>query len=240
VAAGTVGGGPGSPLVTPERYVTGRIPAGARPIAGGRPIPRVGRSGWTMVGMNPLERVRPGTLLVAAPSLVDPNFRRTVVYLIAHGEEGTVGVVLNRPSETAVFNVLPGWAGHASRPPAVYVGGPVQTSAAMCLGVCRAGVDADALPSTARVTGPVVLVDLDAEPDEIIADLKGLRIFAGHAGWGAAQLSEEIAEGAWHVLDGLPDDVLAGPRVDLWFRVLRRQPMPLTLEAYHPGDLSRN
>ncbi len=84
--------------------------------------------------MNPLERVRPGSLLVAAPSLVDPNFRRTVVYLIAHGEEGTVGVVLNRPSDTAVFNVLPAWSGHASRPPAVYVGGPVQTSAAMCLG----------------------------------------------------------------------------------------------------------
>ena len=99
-----------------------------------------------MAVMNPLERVGPGSLLVAAPSLVDPNFRRTVVYLIAHGEEGTVGVVLNRPSDTAVFNVLPAWSGHASRPPAVYVGGPVQTSAAMCLGVCRAGVDAAGSP----------------------------------------------------------------------------------------------
>jgi putative transcriptional regulator len=71
-------------------------------------------------------------------------------------------------------------------------------------------------------------------------DLRGLRIFAGHAGWGADQLVEEIAEGAWYVLDGLPDDILVGPLVDLWFRVLRRQPMPLALEAYHPGDLSRN
>ena len=193
-----------------------------------------------MAVMNPLERVGPGSLLVAAPSLVDPNFRRTVVYLIAHGEEGTVGVVLNRPSDTAVFNVLPAWSGHASRPPAVYVGGPVQTSAAMCLGVCRAGVDADRLASTARVTGPVVLVDLDTEPDDLMPDLRGLRIFAGHAGWGADQLVDEIAEGAWYVLDGLPDDILVGPLVDLWFRVLRRQPMPLALEAYHPGDLSRN
>jgi putative transcriptional regulator len=193
-----------------------------------------------MALMNPLERVGPGSLLVAAPSLVDPNFRRTVVYLIAHGEEGTVGVVLNRPSDTAVFNVLPAWSGHASRPPAVYVGGPVQTSAAMCLGVCRAGVDAERLASTARVTGPVVLVDLDTEPDDLMPDLRGLRIFAGHAGWGADQLVEEIAEGAWYVLDGLPDDILVGPLVDLWFRVLRRQPMPLALEAYHPGDLSRN
>ena len=145
--------------------------------------------GRKMALMNPLERVRPGSLLVAAPSLVDPNFRRTVVYLIAHGEEGTVGVVLNRPSDTAVFNVLPAWSGHASRPPAVYVGGPVQTSAAMCLGVCRAGVDADRLASTARVTGPVVLVDLDTEPDDLMPDLRGLRIFAGHAGWGRTSWS---------------------------------------------------
>lgn len=190
--------------------------------------------------MNPLDRVRPGTLLVATPSLADPNFRRTAVYLIAHGEEGTVGVVLNRPSETAVFNVLPAWAGHASRPPAVYVGGPVQTSAAMCLGVCRTGVDPDGLGATARVTGPVVLVDLDAEPEDLAGELRGLRIFAGHAAWGAEQLADEIGEGAWYVLDGLPDDILVGPRVDLWFRVLRRQPLPLALEAYHPGDLSRN
>ena len=110
----------------------------------------------------------------------------------------------------------------------------------MCLGVCRAGVDADGVASTARVTGPVVLVDLDAEPDELMPELRGLRIFAGHAGWGAAQLGDEITEGAWYVLEGLPDDILAGPLTDLWFRVLRRQPMPLALEAYHPGDLSRN
>ena len=190
--------------------------------------------------MSLMDGVRPGSLLVASPDLADPNFRRTVVYLIAHGDEGTVGVVLNRPSETAIHNVLPGWSGHASKPQAVFVGGPVQTSAAMCLGVCRPGVDPHRLASTARVTGPVVLVDLDADPDDLMGSLRGLRIFAGHAGWGAEQLADEVGEGAWYVLDGLPDDVLAGPRVDLWFRVLRRQPLPLALDAYHPGDLSRN
>jgi putative transcriptional regulator len=190
--------------------------------------------------MSALESIKPGWLLVAAPQLGDPNFRRTVVYLIAHGAEGTIGVVLNRPSETAVYNVLPAWAGHASRPQAVFVGGPVQTSAAMCLAVLRTGVDPDERPSMARVTGPVVLVDLDAEPDAVTEDLRGLRIYAGHAGWGADQLADEIGEGAWYVLPGLPDDLLAGPTTDLWFRVLRRQPLPLALQAYHPGDLSRN
>lgn len=193
-----------------------------------------------MLVMSAANMASPGSLLVAAPRLTDPNFRRTVVYLIAHGAEGTIGVVLNRPSETAVHNVLPAWAGHASRPQAVFVGGPVQTNAAMCLGVTRTGVDPDGRPSMAQVTGPVVLVDLDAEPDTVTDDLRGLRIYAGHAGWGAEQLADEIGEGAWYVLPGLPDDLLAGPSTDLWFRVMRRQPLPLALQAYHPGDLSRN
>lgn len=193
-----------------------------------------------MAGMNVAETPQAGWLLVAAPELRDPNFRRTVVYLIANGTEGAVGVVLNRPSETAVHNILPAWAARTSKPQAVFVGGPVQTSAAMCLGVCRTGLDPAQVPSTAKVAGPVVLVDLDADPAAVGENLRGLRIFAGHAGWGAEQLRDEIAEGSWYVLPGLPDDVLVGTRIDLWFRVLRRQGLPLALTAYHPGDLARN
>ena len=70
--------------------------------------------------------VEPGTLLVAAPQLLDVNFRRTVVYIIHHRGEGTLGVILNRPSEVAVSDVLPQWAPHASEPPSLYVGGPVE------------------------------------------------------------------------------------------------------------------
>lgn len=193
-----------------------------------------------MAVMNAEDPPSVGSLLVAAPSLIDPNFRRTVVYLVTHGEDGTVGVVLNRPSETAVHAVLPSWASHVTRPQTVFVGGPVQTSAAMCLGVCRPGVDVGTASSVAGVTGPVVLVDLDADPELVSAVMRGLRIYAGHAGWGSEQLADEIGEGAWYVVPGLPEDLLTGPQVDLWFRVLRRQPMPLAMRAYHPGDLSRN
>ncbi len=190
--------------------------------------------------MSALEMARPGWLLVATPSLGDPNFRRTVVYLLTHGEQGTIGVVLNRPSETAVHNVLPAWAEHSSRPRAVFVGGPVQTTAALCLGVLRPGVDPGPRTFVRPVAGSVVLVDLDGEPRSITPELVGLRIYAGHAGWDAQQLADEVGEGAWFVLPGLPDDVLAGPLTDLWFRVLRRQALPLALQAYHPGDLARN
>ena len=62
--------------------------------------------------------VEAGTLLVAAPSLTDPNFARTVVFVIDHRREGTLGVILNRPSEVAVSDVLPTWGLHTTRPSA--------------------------------------------------------------------------------------------------------------------------
>ena len=193
-----------------------------------------------MLMMTDSDRLRAGMLLVATPELLDPSFRRSVVFLIAHGDEGSVGVVLNRPSETAVQNVLPGWDEYVSAPRAVYAGGPVQTSGAMCLGIRRAGVDPVLTGGLATVTGPVVLVDLDGDPAELSPLLRGMRIYAGHAGWDVEQLDAEVAEGSWHVLDSLPDDLIVGARVDLWFRVLRRQPFPRVLDAYHPGDLARN
>ncbi|MBO0848050.1 MAG: YqgE/AlgH family protein, partial [Pseudonocardia sp.] len=85
--------------------------------------------------------VEPGTLLVAAPGLLDPNFRRTVVYVIEHRDEGTLGVVLNRPSDVAVREVLPAWAPHTTRPKAVFVGGPVDAKTALCLAAFRPGHD---------------------------------------------------------------------------------------------------
>lgn len=184
--------------------------------------------------------LKPGSLLVATPRLGDPNFRRTVVYLIAHNERGSIGIVINRPSDTAVHTVLQAWGPHASRPPVVYMGGPVQTDAAMALGVLRDTADVAALSFTEHVAGPVVLVNLDTEPEVALPHLRGLRIFAGHAGWSEGQLEAEIADGAWEDLPGLPDDVLTGPMVDVWFRVLRRQGWPQALAAYHPGELSRN
>ncbi len=181
-----------------------------------------------------------GMLLVASSDLRDPHFRRTVVYLVAHGEEGSAGLVLNRRTETAVHSVLPDWAVHVARPQAVYAGGPVQPSGAMCLGVSRGGYFPGEGSGLVRVAGRVVLVDLDSEPAIAAATLSGVRVFAGHAGWGEGQLAAEIAEGAWFVVPGLDDDVLTGPMVDLYFRSLKRQGFPLAWEAYRPSDMKRN
>lgn len=186
------------------------------------------------------QRVRAGTMLLANTDLLEPTFRRSVIYIVEHNEGGTLGVVLNRPSETAVYNVLPQWAKLASKPKTMFIGGPVKRDAALCLATLRAGFDASGVPGLRHVQGRIVMVDLDVEPDMLAPLLEGVRIFAGYSGWTIGQLDGEIERDDWIVLSALPSDVLAEPRVDLWSRVLRRQPLPLSLRASHPIDVSRN
>ena len=185
-------------------------------------------------------RVRPGTLLLANTDLMEPTFRRSVIYVVEHNDGGTLGVVLNRPSETAVYNVLPQWAKLAAKPKTMFIGGPVKRDSALCLGTLREGADPSGVAGLRHVQGRVVMVDLDADPDSLAPMLQGVRIFAGYSGWTIGQLEGEIERDDWIVLSALPSDVLVEPRVDLWGRILRRQPMPLSLLATHPIDLSRN
>ena len=185
-------------------------------------------------------RVRAGTLLLANTDLLEPTFRRSVIYVVEHNDGGTLGVVLNRPSETAVYNVLPQWAKLATKPKTMFIGGPVKRDAALCLATLRVGMDPNGVPGLRHVQGRMVMVDLDAEPDSIAPLVEGVRIFAGYSGWTIGQLEGEIERDDWIVLSALPSDVLVQPRVDLWGRVLRRQPLPLSLLATHPIDVSRN
>jgi putative transcriptional regulator len=191
-------------------------------------------------GRAPLDAgVAPGSLLVAAPGLSDPNFRRTVVYVIEHRDRGTL-VVLNRPGEVSVGDVLPSWAPLATLPHAVFVGGPVESQTALCLAAVRTGEDPAALAGLVGVRGPVALVDLDGDPEPLSSRLRGLRVFAGYSGWDAGQLAAEIGRGDWIVVPALPDDVLAGHDPNLWGRVLRRQGVPLALLATYPADVRQN
>ncbi|MFC9515611.1 YqgE/AlgH family protein [Nocardiaceae bacterium NPDC056970] len=184
--------------------------------------------------------VRPGTLLLSSTELFEPTFRRTVVYMLEHNDAGSLGVVLNRPSETSVQEVLPQWASLAAKPQALYIGGPVTRDAALCLATVRAGVDVSGVPGLRRIDGRVVMVDLDADPEPIAEVIDGLRVFAGYAGWTIGQLDAEIEHDDWIVLSALPSDVISPPRVDVWGQVLRRQPMPLALLATHPIDVDLN
>lgn len=185
-------------------------------------------------------QVEPGTLLVAAPQLLDQNFRRTVVFVIHHRDEGTLGVVLNRPSEVPVTDVLPQWGVYSTDPQSLFVGGPVEQRTAICLTALRPGKDADSLSGVVGVRGPIGLVDLDADPASLVPHARGMRFFAGYAGWDADQLSGEIERGDWLAVPALPDDVITAPGPELWGRVLRRQGPPLAFLATHPGDVKLN
>ncbi|MEP7054638.1 MAG: YqgE/AlgH family protein [Actinomycetota bacterium] len=179
-----------------------------------------------------------GRLLVATPALIDPNFARSVILLLEHGDNGAVGLVLNRPSETAVGEVLPEWSTHAADPSVVYVGGPVSPDGAICLGRSLGrgvlGVD----PWT-FFDGNVGTVDLTAGPEAVPGEAE-VRIFAGYAGWGAEQLAVEIEIGSWYVVDGGVDDVFCADPDLLWRGVLKRQPGQLARVANFPSDPSMN
>ncbi len=188
----------------------------------------------------PAHRLRAGTLLVANTNLFEPTFRRSVIFIVEHNDGGTLGVVLNRASETAVYNVLPQWAKLASKPKTMFIGGPVKRDAALCLATLRAGASIEGVKGLRHVAGRLAMVDLDAEPDDIAPLVEGVRIFAGYSGWTIGQLEGEVERDDWIVLSALPSDVLDDARHDLWARVLRRQPLPLSLLATHPIDVSRN
>ncbi|QKT08918.1 YqgE/AlgH family protein [Gordonia sp. X0973] len=184
--------------------------------------------------------IRAGTLLIASPSLTESSFARSVVYLIEHDEGGSIGVVINQPSHSAVHNLLPQWSPLAANPKALFVGGPVKRDGALCLGVAQRGADLRGVTGVMTVSGRVVLVDLDADPTELSPQLVGVRIMAGYAGWGPGQLDDELGEDSWLVASAMPDDVLAPAGTDLWATVLRRQPWPLPLLATYPMDVTAN
>jgi putative transcriptional regulator len=173
-----------------------------------------------------------GDLLVATPTIVDPNFARTVVLMCQYGPEGAAGVVLNRRSAIPVDAYLPTWFGLVPEPRMVGVGGPVEPEAA--IGVGGGNVPDDLWTP---ITGDMGLVDLQLPPDEL-PGLRWVRVFAGYSGWGPGQLDDEIADGGWFVIEREPDDV-TNPDLD-WAGVLRRQPSDLALFAHYPLDPSMN
>lgn len=182
-------------------------------------------------------RPGPGRLLVATPVLGDPNFDRTVVLLLEHGEQGALGVVLNRPSPTDVTVPFPGWLAHVAAPPVVFTGGPVAPAAA--IGLARTGLDAEA-DGWAPLLGRLGTVDLSRDPDDLPVPVEVLRVFAGYAGWEAGQLEGEIEAGAWFVVEARAEDAFSTAPARLWRTVLRRQRGRLAMFADAPPDPTVN
>jgi putative transcriptional regulator len=190
------------------------------------------------------EAIYVGALLVATPLLDDPNFRRSVVLVLEHDEDGgTLGVVLNRPSEISVTQVLPSWDSLVTGPSVLFEGGPVQTDSALALAAVVSTEEPlgwrrlhTATPAVSRLG----TVDLDAPPEILAGEIAQMRIFAGYAGWTSGQLEAEIREGAWYLIDAEAGDTFNGDPESLWRAVLRRQPGELAFVATCPDDPQLN
>lgn len=166
-----------------------------------------------------------GSLLVAHPSLSDPNFRRTILYLAQHDHEsGAVGYVLNRPMASAIS--LPGLGIETE----LHYGGPVQPEFLTLASL-----------QWHHPQGIVAFHTFESAEHGIAPEWRdGLRAFAGYSGWSAGQLENEIEQKAWFVIPPTRELIQMKDPEDAWTKLMRRMGPLLALLAAAPDDPSRN
>jgi putative transcriptional regulator len=176
-----------------------------------------------------------GQLLVASPTLLDPNFVRTVVLIGVHSDEGAMGVVLNRPAEVTVAEAVPQLASAVGELDPVFVGGPVQPSSIVYLAEFE-----DPSPAGLLVLGRIGFPAPEVELEDLSEMTIRGRVFAGYAGWGSGQLDAEVGDGDWISQAALPEDVFSETPEELWSGVLTRKGGSYALLARMPLDPSVN
>jgi putative transcriptional regulator len=158
-----------------------------------------------------------GQLLVAMPSMLDPNFQQTVTYVCEHSESGALGIVINRPMDMDIGEVLiqlslePSQEGYLHQP--VLQGGPVQSERGFVLHESPHNWD-----STTEVGHSIyVTTSQDILSDVAAGNGPGRMLMAlGYAGWEAGQLEHEIRQNAWLTVPASPDIVFETPFQDRW------------------------
>jgi putative transcriptional regulator len=173
-----------------------------------------------------------GSLLIAAPQLLDPNFRRTVVLVADHGEEGAMGVILNRPSGMTVADAAPDLEPLVGPGAPIFAGGPVQPTAGVVL--------AEVAEQDEPIFGDVVLVPGIGELADVIDGAGSVRVFAGYAGWGPGQLDGELEREDWILEPARASDVFTEDPDALWASVLERKGGQYALLARMPDNPSLN
>jgi putative transcriptional regulator len=174
-----------------------------------------------------------GQLLVAGPTLLDPNFWRTVVLVVEHSDEGALGLVLNRPSETVVSDAVPELEDLIDGDELLYIGGPVQPAAVVVL--ARFEDPSDSALIAFDDVGVLASGESTASSDIVEG-----RAFVGHAGWGSGQLDSEIERGDWILEPARREDAFTESPQDLWASVLTRKGGSYALVARMPPDPSSN
>jgi putative transcriptional regulator len=176
-----------------------------------------------------------GQLLIAGPALIDPNFWRTIVLIVEHTEEGALGLVLNRPSETSVGDAVPQLDGLLDGGDRLFIGGPVQPSSVIVLAQFEDAGDAALIAFE-----DVGVLGTGSSPEEPVAGVRRGRAFVGHAGWGPGQLDGELERGDWILERATIEDAFSADPGSLWSAVLTRKGGSYALIARMPPDPSMN
>lgn len=165
-----------------------------------------------------------GVLLVASPTLADPNFRQAVVLVLEHGPEGTHGLILNRSTKVLLSEALPDVTVLRGTSYRLFAGGPVEPTRLVLLFRLK-DPPTDARP----VFDGVYVGGTHKSLDRIITHGKpteSFRAFAGYAGWAPGQLKHEMLQGAWAILPPDSIDIFDKDPAALWPDYLSRLQAP--------------
>jgi putative transcriptional regulator len=165
-----------------------------------------------------------GHCLVAAKSLRDPNFHKTVVLLLEHSDEGATGLIVNRPSSLKVSHALSAHFDLPEMDDVVFDGGPVEPMALLMLHNADVYQDTESSP----VPGLYIGGSVETFKEVLVNSSTGgtdhphFRIFMGYSGWGAGQLEGEISRGDWLVYPGCCDLLFRADPDDVYDIVLQK------------------
>lgn len=176
-----------------------------------------------------------GALLLAAPSLTDPSFERSVVLVSEHTPDGAMGIVLNRPSTVTVGEAVPQLEQAVAPEAAVFVGGPVASSSIVFLAEFL-----DPAFAALLVFGRIGFPSAHTDAATLAAVTGRCRVFAGYAGWGPGQLDAELERHDWIAERADPEDVFTLAPDALWRSALARKGGRFVLLSSMPPDPSLN
>jgi putative transcriptional regulator len=178
-----------------------------------------------------------GRLLIAMPSLMDPNFHHSVALIIEQGSHGAIGLVINRPLELEVGEVLsqfvPGATGGIIANQPVLLGGPVELERGFVLH------EPTGEWQSTKPVGDDLCVTASADILHSLAGGDGPEpalIMVGYAGWGAGQLEAEIGDNSWLVAPAPAKLIFDTPYEDRWeaaTRLLGIEPASIASDAGH-------
>ena len=155
-----------------------------------------------------------GLFLIATPTLTDPNFSQTVVLIIEHGADGTLGLIVNRPTPVRLAEAMPSVAVLKGTSYVVYWGGPVEPNGVMLLyRLANGSSQMREVLTEVYVGGQLDTVErmiTEPKPRETF------RAYAGYAGWAPGQLEAEMVFGSWALMEASAEHIFDKDPDQLW------------------------